>query len=139
LLLLALSIGFALASMPIFARRDIGGFVLPSLLRPKPEARSVAGSGALEPARRNVFVRSVGLRTLRSHLFSVCWWSVGLVSGVGWITMLTRSMEDPLRKVYANNPVLYQVFGGHDIGTNAGFLAGAIFAFVPVITVIFAL
>src|SRR5712692_2314264 len=43
LLLLALSIVFALASMPIFARRDIGGFVLPSLHRPKPEERSDAG------------------------------------------------------------------------------------------------
>ncbi len=84
-------------------------------------------------------MRTVGLRTLRAQLFSVCWWSVGLVIGVGWITMLTRSMEDPLRKVYAHNPVLYQLFGGHDISTNAGFLAGAIFAFVPVITVIFAL
>ncbi len=139
LLLLALSIVFALASMPIFARRDIGGLVLPLWNRHKPEAQAAAGPGALEPARRNVFVRTVGLRTLRAHLFSVCWWSVGLVIGVGWITMLTRSMEDPLRKVYANNPVLYQVFGGHDSGTNAGFLAGAIFAFVPVITVIFAL
>ncbi len=139
LLLLALSIVFALASMPIFARRDIGGLVLPLWNRHKPEAQAAAGPGALEPARRNVFVRTVGLRTLRAHLFSVCWWSVGLVIGVGWITMLTRSMEDPLRKVYAHNPVLYQLFGGHDIGTNAGFLAGAIFAFVPVITVIFAL
>jgi len=53
--------------------------------------------------------------------------------------MLTRSMEDPLRNMYANNHIFYQLFGGHDIGTNAGFLAGAIFAFVPVITVIFAL
>src|SRR6266516_2671126 len=139
LLLLALSIVFALASMPIFARRDIGGFVLPLWNRHKPETHAAADLGALESARRNVFVRTVGLRTLRAHLFSVCWWSVGLVIGVGWITMLTRSMEDPLRKVYANNPVLYQVFGGHDSGTNAGFLAGAIFAFVPVITVIFAL
>ncbi len=139
LLLLALSIVFALASMPIFARRDIGGLVLPSLHRPKPEAHTTAGPGALELARRNVFVRTVGLRTFRAQLFSVCWWSMGLVIGVGWITMLTRSMEDPLRKVYAHNPVLYQLFGGHDIGTNAGFLAGAIFAFVPVITVIFAL
>ena len=62
---------------------------------------------------------------------------MGLVIGVGWITMLTRSMEEPLHKIYANNPVFYQLFGGHDIGTNAGFLAGAIFAFVPAITVIF--
>jgi ABC-2 type transport system permease protein len=139
LLLLALSIVFALASMPIFARRDIGGLVLTLWNRHKPEAHAVAGPGALEPARRNVFVRTVGLRTLRAQLFSVCWWSVGLVIGVGWITMLTRSMEDPLRKVYAHNPILYQLFGGHDIGTNAGFLAGAIFAFVPAITVIFAL
>lgn len=139
LLLLALSIVVAVASLPLFVRRDIGGFVVPSWNRRKPEARSDAGLGALEPARRNVFVRMVGLRTLRAQMFSVCWWVVGLVIGVGWITMLTRSMEDPLRNIYANNHIFYQLFGGHDIGTNAGFLAGAIFAFVPAITVIFAL
>jgi len=139
LLLLALSLMFAVASIPLFVRRDIGGLVLPSWNRGKPEARSDAGLEALEPAKRNVFVRTVGLRALRAQLFSVCWWVVGLVIGVGWITMLTRSMEDPLQKMYANNPVFYQLFGGHDIGTNAGFLAGAIFAFVPIISVIFAL
>ena len=139
LLLLALSIAFAVASLPLFARRDIGGLVLPSWNRYKPEARTDAGLGALEPAWRNVFVRTVGLRTLRAQMFDIGWWVVGLMIGVGWITMLTRSMETPLHNIYANNPVFYKLFGGYDIGTNAGFLAGAIFAFVPVITVIFAL
>jgi ABC-2 type transport system permease protein len=139
LLLLALSIAFAFASLPLFARRDIGGLVLPSWNRYKPEARTDAGLGALEPAWRNVFVRTVGLRTLRAQMFDIGWWVVGLMIGVGWITMLTRSMEAPLHNIYANNPVFYKLFGGYDIGTNAGFLAGAIFAFVPVITVIFAL
>jgi ABC-2 type transport system permease protein len=139
LLLLALSIVVAVASLPLFVRCDIGGFVVPSWNRSKPSARSDAGLGALEPARRNVFVRTVGLRTLRAQMFSLCWWVVGLVIGVGWITRLTRSMEDPLRNIYANNHIFYQLFGGHDIGINAGFLAGAIFAFVPAITIIFAL
>jgi ABC-2 type transport system permease protein len=139
LLLLALSIVFAVASIPLFVKRDIGRLVLPSWNRYKPEARSDADLGALEPARRNVFVRTVGLRTLRAQMFEVGWWVVGQVIGVGWITMLTRSMEDPLRNIYANNHIFYLLFGGHDIGTNAGFLAGAIFAFVPAITVIFAL
>lgn len=139
LLLLALSFGFAVASLLLFARRDIGGFVLPSWNRHKPVACSAAGSGTLEQARRNIFVRTVGLQALRAHMFEVGWWIVGLVLCVGWITMLARSMEAPLRDIYANNPVFYQLFGGHDIGTNAGFLAGAIFAFVPVIMVIFAL
>src|SRR6266496_6630015 len=88
LLLLALSLIFAVASIPLFVRRDIGGLVLPSWNRGKPEARSDAGLEALEPAKRNVFVRTVGLRALRAQLFSVCWWVVGLVIGVGWITML---------------------------------------------------
>src|SRR6266516_4999260 len=86
LLLLALSLMFAVASIPLFVRRDIGGLVLPSWNRGKPKTRSDAGLEALEPAKRNVFVRTVGLRALRAQLFSLCWWVVGLVIGVGWIT-----------------------------------------------------
>ena len=69
---------------------------------------------------------------------SVCWWLVALVIYAGWVTMLARSMEGLLRTIYANTPTLTRLFGGQDIGTNAGFLAGAVFAFVPVVTVIFA-
>jgi ABC-2 type transport system permease protein len=70
---------------------------------------------------------------------SVCWWLVALVLYAGWVTMLARSMESLLRNIYAGAPTLARLFGGQDIGTNAGFLAGAVFAFVPVVTVIFSL
>jgi ABC-2 type transport system permease protein len=69
----------------------------------------------------------------------VCWWIVALVIYAGWVTLLARSMEGLSHTIYANAPTLVRLFGGQDIGTNAGFLAGAVFAFVPVVTVIFAL
>src|SRR5207302_6489142 len=53
LLLLALSIAVAVASLPLFVRRDIGGFVVPLLNLRKPQARFYGGLGGCDPARRN--------------------------------------------------------------------------------------
>jgi ABC-2 type transport system permease protein len=138
-LLLLVSVAFAAASVPLFVRRELGAMALPLQGRSTPGGHSHNALHALERARGDVFGRAIGLRALRAHMSSACWWIVGLVIYAGWVTILARSMEGLLRTIYANAPTLARLFGGQDIGTNAGFLAGAVFAFVPVVTVIFAL
>jgi ABC-2 type transport system permease protein len=138
-LLLLVSVGFAAASVGLFVRREIGSVAFPSRMHDTPVERSTDTVYALERARRDIFGRTIGLRALRAQLFSVCWWLIALVIYTGWVTMLAQGMEGLLRTIYANAPTLARLFGGQDIGTNAGFLAGAVFAFVPAVTVIFAL
>jgi ABC-2 type transport system permease protein len=138
-LLLVVSIVCAVASIALFVRREIGAVAVPSWSHNTPVERSTDGERALERARSDVFGRTVGLQALRAQAFSVCWWLVALVIYAGWVTLLARSMEGLLHTIYANAPTLARLFGGQDIGTNAGFLAGAVFAYVPVVTVIFAL
>jgi ABC-2 type transport system permease protein len=138
-LLLLVSMVFAAASVSLFLRRELGGVALPRLGRGAPSRHSHKALHALERARGDAFGRAIGLRALRAHMSSVCWWLVALVLYTGWVTMLARSVEGLLRTIYANTPTLARLFGGQDIGTNAGFLAGAVFAFVPVVTVLFAL
>jgi ABC-2 type transport system permease protein len=138
-LLLLMSVVFATASVPLFLRRELGEVALPLQGRGPLSGHSHKALHDLERARGDVFGRAIGLRALRAQMSSMCWWIVALVIYTGWVTMLARSMEGLLRTIYANAPTLARLFGGQDIGTNAGFLAGAVFAFVPVVTVIFAL
>lgn len=138
-LLLLVSVAFAAASVLLFLRRELGAMALLWQGRGASSGQSRSTHYALERARGDVFGRAIGLRALRAHMSSVCWWLVALVIYAGWVTMLARSMEGLLRTIYANAPTLTRLFGGQDIATNAGFLAGALFAFVPVVTVIFAL
>jgi len=94
---------------------------------------------ALNQAQHDVFGRAIVLRALRAQVVSIFWWMVGIVGFAMWMVALTKSLEEPIHKLLAANPEYAKVLGGQDIGTNAGFLAGILFSFLPVLIVIFIL
>lgn len=137
--LLGVSIGFAILSVLLFQWRDIGGIALPAWLSRRPQAHADGGVHALDRAQHDVFGRAIVLRAFRAQVVPIFWWMVGIVGFTMWIVALTKSLEEPLRKILAANPVYANLLGGQDIATNAGFLAGILFSFLPVLIVIFVL
>jgi len=55
------------------------------------------------------------------------------------MTLLAKNVEQQLAKILSGSPVAQQIFGGSSLTTNAGFISGLVFAFLPVATVFFAL
>jgi ABC-2 type transport system permease protein len=137
--LLGVSIGLAILSVLLFQRRDIGGRALPAWLSGRPQVHTDGGMHALNQAQHDVFGRAIVLRALRAQVVSIFWWMVGIVGFAMWMVALTKSLEEPIHKLLAANPEYAKVLGGQDIGTNAGFLAGILFSFLPVLIVIFIL
>ncbi len=136
-LLMALCIVFAVASIVLFARRDVGGVAFArkhTTLKTQPDRGKV-----LARAQGDVFERTVGLRALRAQMLPIFWWLAGIGAYAIWTTLLTPSIESAFRKVFAGSPLITKLFSGQDIGTNAGFLAIIVFQFVIVLAIVFAL
>ncbi len=139
LVLLALCAIFRGAGIALFLRRDIGGVVWPARV-PRPHRRrrrpDMAG---LTQAGRALSTRTVGLRALAAAAPSTLWWAAGLSLYAAWITVIARSTEDSLRRISASTPAVRELLGGQNIGADAGFLAGVLFTFLPVLLALFAL
>jgi ABC-2 type transport system permease protein len=124
------------ASMPLFLRRDIGSVAWPSqhmqplrARRDMPELPYAAHS-----------LRAMWERGLAAQLPTALWWIAGLGIYAGWVTGIARSSEDNLKKMVTDAPKQFnQILGGHDIATDAGFLAGILFLYLPLLLVVYAL
>ena len=138
-LLAATSLLLAGASMYMFTQRDIGGVAFPTVaLRGRfPHARRAGSS--IARARRDVSLRTPGLRALRSQRASIVWWMVGLLGYTAWVTMIARSAKDTLTKMLTSTPAFAQLFRAFDLTSDTGFLAAIVFVYLPVICVLFAM
>lgn len=139
LLLLGLSILFVVISVFLFLRRDIGRSALPGWVSSRAHARPVDRGRLLEHARRDIFNQAVSLRAIRAQAVSAGWWLLSIVAFAVWLTLLTPSLLEPLRKIMAGNPVFANLYSGKDITTNAGFLSGVVFQYTSIAIVVFAL
>jgi ABC-2 type transport system permease protein len=135
LALAALAALFGAASVPLFARRDLGGSAWPW----KGAARRESGATALAGAARDVSLRGIGARALRAGTPGLLWWLIGLGILLAWIAGLARTMKDTLLKLLAGSPVFQQLLGSGAFGTDAGFLSGLLFSIMPVLVAFFAL
>lgn len=136
LLLAGISFALALVSVPLFLSRDVGGSALPAWHIPLPER---TGEQAITQARRDVFLRSVGLRGLRADAGQICWWMFGLIAGTAWITFLARRVKDAIAEIVAGAPGMRELFGQFDLGTDSSYVALVAFMYIPVLLVLFAM
>lgn len=137
LLLIGVGLFLVVASVIIFVRRDIGRVAVAVW------GNHAEGNHQLERslrrAERDVWIRSIILRALSAQGWTSFWWLLGIIVWCGLLVALIPSFQEPMAKALAQSPDLAALFSGADMGTNAGFLSGLVYAFVPALVVIFAL
>ncbi|HEY8599903.1 MAG TPA: ABC transporter permease subunit, partial [Thermomicrobiales bacterium] len=133
--LLALTIICGMLSVPLFINRDLGGVVW--------TRRDATGhpdtAAALDRAAREAGLRGVLPLALRTELPSVGWW----VCGMGALTLLvigiTRATKDSVSNALSSSPAFSEIFARGGLATDAGFLSGLLFFFLPIMVAVYAL
>jgi ABC-2 type transport system permease protein len=141
-ILIALVVVLAGASVYLFTRREIGGVAWSSRAKEtEAQAEPLAdrNAQALAKARRSVFGRSVGLQAIRAQAGTVLWWLVGVAIFTILMTSAVPALSGPIKDLLkdVSTSVVVQIYSGLGIGTDAGILSTLIFQFVPVITILF--
>jgi polyether ionophore transport system permease protein len=137
LLLLGLSLLLAFLSVMLFVRRDSGR---PAFTFQRTQANdNHTVERSLRKAERDVSIRTISLRALSAQSWSAFWWLLGIAVYAGWDVLLIPSIQAPLKQALVQTPILAKLFGGGDIGTNAGFLAAVVFSLMPALIVAFAM
>lgn len=124
----------------LFVKRDIGSVALKTRTA---EARSGAVKNpgvALARAERDIFERSVGLRTIKSQALASVSWMVGVGVLVFMVTLMTPVFEKPMQKLMSTSPSVFtDLFVEFGSSTDAAFLAGLLLTFLPVVLAVFSL
>ena len=141
LLVLAIPCVLCIAvAVPLFARRDVGRTVLADLVPSAVES----GTGeertarALAEAQHGASLRGVWIQALARQRASMLWWVLSLALFTGFLVLITRSIESYVQPLFGNNSTLAKLLGGRDLATNAGFLAGVLFLYLPLVVALFA-
>jgi ABC-2 type transport system permease protein len=133
--LLALTVLCGALSVPLFINRDLGGVAW--------SRRGVAGrpdtNAALDSAAGEAGLRGVLPLALRTDLPTIGWW----VLGMGGITLLvigiTRSTKDSISNALSSSPAFTEIFARAGLASDAGFLSGLLFFFLPLMVAVYAL
>jgi ABC-2 type transport system permease protein len=125
----------AALSFPPFVRRDLGGV---AWARHQTAQRTNA-IGALAGAARVPWLREPGLLALRAALPGIAAWTVGLVALTLLVIGITPTTKDSVAATLQESPALVQIFSAAGLNTDAGFLSGLLFFFLPLMTTLYAL
>ena len=139
LFLLALSLVCAVASIPLFMKRDIGGTALPSWNLRIWGVRSRTATQILEHARHDISMRTVTSRALWAQAAAVTWWLLAMAVLVSYLILISRLMEENLRKMLSGTPALAQLFSGFNVAANEGILSAILTFYLPAIAALFAM
>ncbi|GCE14046.1 ABC transporter permease subunit [Tengunoibacter tsumagoiensis] len=137
LLLIGLTLLFSGLSFWLYTQRDLGGVAFAGWSGALSLTKPLTRQQSLQRAWKDISVRSFFTRTLQNGKTPALWWIISLLAYAGWITTLTTTMLDPIRKLLSQNSPIAQLLSGHDITTNAGFLAYAIYQFLPALATVF--
>lgn len=133
--LLAITIICGAISVPLFSNRDLGGVTWAW----RGAARRPDTTAALDRAAHEAGLRGVLPLALRTDLPSVAWW----VFGMGGLTLLvigiTRSTKDSISSALSSSPAFSEIFARNGLATDAGFLSGLLFFFLPLMVAVYAL
>jgi ABC-2 type transport system permease protein len=133
--LLALTVLCGVLSVPLFVNRDLGGV---AWVR-RGTARRPDTAAALDSAAGEAGLRGVLPLALRTDLPSIGWW----VFGMGGITLLvigiTRSTKDSISNALSSSPAFSEIFARAGLASDAGFLSGLLFFFLPLMVAVYAL
>jgi ABC-2 type transport system permease protein len=140
LVLVVLSAIAVAISVPLFAWRDVGRTVFAdvrvgsSRVAPTTAERNVE---ALAAARRRTSVRAIWLQALARQRTATFWWIFALFLATGFLVILTKNVVSQVAALF-NNPSLEKLLNGQNLATNAGFLAGILYVYLPLVVSIFA-
>jgi ABC-2 type transport system permease protein len=137
LLLLGLSLLFAVISVILFFRRDSGRPAFAWQRNHTNDKQQVELS--LRKAERDISVRSISLRALSAQGWASFWWLLGIVAWCSFLVLLIPSAQQPLKNALAQSPNLNKLYSGSEIATNAGFLSALVFGLGIALVVIFAM
>ena len=133
--LLALTVLCGMLSVPLFINRDLGGVAWSRRGAARRRIRSSCSTSAAHEAG----LRGVLPLALRTDLPSIGWW----VFGMGGITLLvigiTRSTKDSISSTLSSSPAFKEIFARAGLATDAGFLSGLLFFFLPLMVAVYAL
>ncbi len=125
----------AALSVAIFGRRDLGGVAWTRRHTMQP----LDAAGALAGAARQPGLRGPGTLALRGALPGIVAWTVGLAILTLLVIGITPTTKDSVAATLKESPALTQLFGAAGLNTDAGFLSGLLFFFLPLITTFYAL
>ena len=137
LLLVGLSILFALGSTMLFVRRDIGR---PAFVWQHEDATgNQQALRSLSRAERDPSTRTISLHSLFAEGWEAFWWLLGMVAFCAYILLLTPGIQKAFYRIVQQTPWLAQLFFDTPTNTNAALLGTILFSFMPALVVIFAL
>lgn len=143
--LAVLCIAGAVVAVPLFAARDVGRTVFADAEVGAVGAGHLAQSNAersaqaLAAAQREPSVRGVWLQALRRERSTTLWWIFALFLLSVFLVLITRDIENQIQGLFgSSNSALYKLLGGQNLATNAGFLAGVLFLYLPLLVSLFA-
>ena len=127
-------------SVPLFVRRDVGRTVFADVtvsagrVAPTTAERNVE---ALAAASRRTSVRTIWLQALARQRTATLWWIFALFLVTGFLVILTKNVVSQVAALFSN-PNLEKLLNGQNLATNAGFLAGILYVYLPLVVSIFA-
>ncbi len=125
----------AALSFPLFGQRDLGGVAWAR----RGAARHPDAAGAFAKATREPALRGPGALALRAALPGVAAWTGGLAVLTLLVIGITPATKDSVAATLRESPALAQLFGAAGLTSDAGFLSGLLFFFLPLMTTLYAL
>jgi ABC-2 type transport system permease protein len=133
--LVALAAICGAASVPLFARRDLGGTVWQG----RWAARQADQSHALARAAGDASLRGILPRALRADLTMIVWWIIGPALFVAGSTGIVRATKDSVNSMLNGSPLIQELLRGLGSGTDAGFFSAILFLYLPILLTVYAL
>jgi ABC-2 type transport system permease protein len=133
--LVALAVICGAVSVPLFARRDLGG----TAWQVQWAARRVDQRRALTKAAGDASLRGILPRALRADLGMIAWWIIGPALFVAGSVGIVRATKDSVRSMLDGSAVIREILSGLASGSDAGFLSTLLFLYLPILIAVYAL
>lgn len=134
--LLVLGLALAVASVALFAQRDINGVTLQLHTR---HQRHVPLGRQIAEVERDPWLTSVLVRAVRAHAPAMGWWLLGIFVWGLYGTSIVTSTKQALAQIFSSSDLIKKLFTGVDVATNNGFLSIMVFLTISLTLVIYAL
>jgi ABC-2 type transport system permease protein len=129
-------------AVPLFAQRDVNRTVFADVtvrVRQRAVSGAQRSAQALAAARRGASVRGVWMQALRRQRATMFWWITSLFVFTVFLVLITRTIQSQIQTLLSGaSPAIAKLLGGENLATNAGFLAGVLFLYLPLLVSLFA-
>jgi len=122
-------------SFPLFRRRDLGGVAWAR----RGAARHLDATTALVGAARQLGLRGPGTLALHAALPGIAAWTGGLAALTLLVIGITPTTKNSVAATLQESPAFAQLFKAAGLTSDAGFLSGLLFFFLPLLLALYAL